>query len=454
MEKIQEIDALKNALAPQLEPKFSLNGVQAWMKENEAQLKALSEPEREAFADYFCTALSKHLKETAASFRQAMQPLQGKLDQAFREELSPDELLALQKEIYAACDPLVLESPRRPDRRGFYNFVKYVQETASLLGHMFFNWGDHEGHQALAQFLHDMGGLEGDAVRDMEIVHSLEGEADEETQAAQTHYSKSVRMAGMGVLRLLACTEILASRLGGRSELPKEDLNVQDLLEQVGYSQEYRFNEAKRGGKEMQLKFDVTAEPGTDTGLHASKEALYLIFMNIMKNAGKICAERNIPFDAQKITIELFERDDVLYVHYNDHLGGLDLTKIFESATRQALAQARNKTREQIAHPFQVILGGSFSAADQFTMRDLCELVFLSKVHARSGGSGLGLGEAKALMSQNGMYVSTSLNREDGTQFLLAFPKHDVPEKDLQDRVRQVEKELDARENKRLDIAA
>jgi hypothetical protein len=133
-------------------------------------------------------------------------------------------------------------------------------------------------------------------------------------------YSKSVRMAGIGVLRLLACTEILASRLSDRSTLPKQDLNVQELLEQVGYSQEYRFNEAKQGGKEMQLKFAFLAEPGTNSTLHASKEALYLIFMNIMKNAGKICAERTIPFDAQKITIELFERDEVLFVHYNDHL--------------------------------------------------------------------------------------------------------------------------------------
>lgn len=87
-------------------------------------------------------------------------------------------------------------------------------------------------------------------------------------------------------------------------------------------------------------------------------------------------------------------------------------------------------------------------------MRDLCELIFLDRIHARDGGSGIGMAEAKDLMAKNGMYISTALNREDGTQFVLAFPRKPLDEKTLRQKVDLVERRLDAKENANLGLMA
>jgi hypothetical protein len=171
MEKIQGINALKASLISQLEPKFSLSGVTAWIATNQALLNSLLDTEREELTDYFCAALSRHLKEISAAFRRAMQPLHGKLDQAFHEELSPDALLQLQKEIYSTCAHLLPEMPQQFSDRGFYDLQNYIQEAAILLGGIFCSFENFEANEALGHFLHDMGSLEGYAIRDMEYVH-------------------------------------------------------------------------------------------------------------------------------------------------------------------------------------------------------------------------------------------------------------------------------------------
>lgn len=85
-------------------------------------------------------------------------------------------------------------------------------------------------------------------------------------------------------------------------------------------------------------------------------------------------------------------------------------------------------------------------------MRDMCELIFLDRIYARNGGSGVGMTEAKDLMTKNGMYISTALNRENGTQFLLAFPRAPLDEKTLKERVAKTEEQLDRKENEKLNL--
>ncbi|QQR54604.1 hypothetical protein IPG41_05430 [Candidatus Peregrinibacteria bacterium] len=309
----------------------------------------------------------------------------------------------------------------------------------------------------LAQLLHDFNGVntypllylhEASSNRAFAEDHpeNLDMKVEAEMSYGYAHF------AGHAFQHLIACHQLLLRRLMAKHQLLLEEMDISAFMEVTANAQAFRFNNME--APLTHISIEVEKEEGVNSILKASPDALHLIFLNVFKNAAKIIQERKIAKEKQTIHLRFFEREGVLFLHYNDHIGGLDLTALFHSAVEKTIHWTHNRAGEQLPAPLRVIQGGAFNAADMFTMRDLCELIFLERVRARRGGSGLGMKETYELLAENGMMLSTALNREEGTQFLFAFPKSPTELGVLKDLMRRVEAELDQKETVKLGLAA
>lgn len=343
------------------------NNCSKWLYANEDGIKNLTESERTMLFKKINLHISRELKTLLDVMRPILHSLEPDLNACYREELTDEKLQMIQKKIYDAFQDLSVtymhgQEDEDDNTRSIYALTSVVQGIASPLMRMqeIYRFG---GAAPMSTFLHDIAGEEmhgvqgmSDRVRYREMLGDIDDNARKISAFVQWKEGL-IRSSGIGMLKFIACTELLAWRLNPEMELNKTTFDLSSLIEMTGYSQSVRFNFKNK----INLNCMVRVEEGTNTMITASKEMLYIIFMNILKNSGKIMAERKVPESDQAVEVNIFEQDDVLFIHYTDHIGGLDLTKLFQSAVKRVREIVRNRAGELLPHPLQVIAGGELS---------------------------------------------------------------------------------------------
>jgi signal transduction histidine kinase len=248
----------------------------------------------------------------------------------------------------------------------------------------------------------------------------------------------------IALLKMAGVFMVSINRLGGETSIQPRSFDLSALCDHVGKSIIFRFRTLKRIAPGLEI--DVDVETGTKTQMMGREALIYLVIMNILKNAPKIMAERKTPEEKQKINLQLFERKGVLFFHYEDEAGGIDITRLLAASVRTIQNRTQASAQDQLSPTLKVIRGGAFQAAEQLTLQSICDLIFEQYVTARQGGSGLGLHEAKDLLSEHGAYIQATPTLRNGTQFLIAFPQDEVEPGDLQRIIHEVKVELDQKE--------
>jgi signal transduction histidine kinase len=283
--------------------------------------------------------------------------------------------------------------------------------------------------------------------------------AETEEEAAQelsatTVYKDSMektRMARVALLKTIGCSQLFAARLTDDWKFESKPFNLHQLVEQTAHSIEFIFNERRSGA----IKINIEVEKETPTEVIGNEAMIYLMIMNIFKNTAKIMMERKTKKEDQQINVKLIERDGVLFIHYTDTAGGIDINGVIASAVERIVeVQSKTETEDEEAMPrtLRVISQGSWNMARQLTLQDICNLIFEGYISAREGGSGIGLSEGKEILNKHGAYIQVSPTRSKGTQFLIAFPLQDTSLEDLQRTIDQTKYELDQTENAHLGI--
>lgn len=330
--------------------------IEKWITDNEAMLEKLGEKERAEIFDSINRHVGRELQILFAKMKPILKSLESDLDACYRDELSDEQLIELQKKIYAAFSDLTeseglndLASPA--DVASLYRLTDITQAIASPIMRIAERYSSEGG--SLSVFLHDIAGKEMHGIQGMGMRAELrefsqnQKNAPEKASAYVKWQNGLIRCSGIGILKFLACTELLAWRLDPETKLRQDTFDLKNLVEKTGESQSVRFNFKEK----LKLTCEVNAEEGTNTIITASEEMVYIIFMNIIKNAGKIMAERKIPEADQKVEINLFERDNILFVHYTDRIGGLDITKLYQSAVARVREITKNKAGELLPYP-------------------------------------------------------------------------------------------------------
>jgi hypothetical protein len=265
------------------------------------------------------------------------------------------------------------------------------------------------------------------------------------------HEAQWCALLRMAFLKWIGVFCVCIDRMGGEVGVRPKEFNLAKLVDHIARSMVFRFRTLEKTLEGLEINFEV--EEGTDATLFGREPLLYLVIMNILKNAPKIMEERSLPSERQKVSMSLFEREEVLFLHYEDEAGGLDINQLLASAVHKIRHAVKAGAKNELTPTLSVIQGGAFQASQQLTLQSVCDLVFEEYVSARSGGSGLGLREAKDLLSQHGAYIQATPTLKNGTQFLIAIPKKAISAEDRDRIIHNAMVELDEKATKALGIA-
>lgn len=425
---------------PNLENDFST------FHENLHDFLSTAQPEhKEELTDLIKEKVIETLLKIADILRTMRHTFAEKLEDLSQGKLTPRQ----KKDLYTKINAYIAKNT---GCKKIESFIRLINSYVASL-----NW-TKETNIAFAHLHHDIAGKEINGLlalpREQTLIERGGIIPSESTVANMAMWSPRTKAGAVTFLKLAGILKIFCQRNQDTRLTPSfEPVDLNTLLSMIGEAEKCMFKEASSRYSLNKFDINVTVEPGTNTNIQADPEYLYLMFMNIIKNTGKILHERQkkgeIPKERGEINIKLFTRNNILFVHYTDDAGGLDITKLFNAGVEQTKAgNQQAATTERIRNVFGTIRQGSFHATRQLTLEDIAMLIFQERLSARQGGSGLGLSEAYSLLAEHSAFVRPALRKlKNGAQFLMGFPLRNMRKVERDTTFQQVADEIDNAEN-------